>query len=124
MRLSADKVRTLASQQSRSLSAVLREAAVSRTAFYSLARRQSLLPRTVYAIASALGVKPGDLLDLPDRSPEELLAARLTDAQAIAVAHPASTFENVWHTLALLDLSPIERLNRSLVRGRVITLHR
>ena len=124
MRLSADKIRALASRQSRSLSAVLRDAAVSRTAFYSLARRRSLLPRTVYAIADALGVKPGDVLDSPDRSAAELLAARLADARAIAAAHPKSAFENIWHTLALLNLPPIDRLNRSLLRGRAITVHR
>lgn len=124
MRLCADKVRALANRQSRSLSAVLRDAAVSRTAFYSLARRRSLLPRTVYAIADALGVKPGDVLDSPDRSAAAMLAARLADAQAMAAAHPKSAFENIWHTLALLDLPPIDRLNRSLLRGRAITVHR
>ncbi len=124
MRLCADKVRALASRQSRSLSAVLRDAAVSRTAFYSLARRPSLLPRTVYAIADALGVKPGDVLESPDRSAAALLTARLADAQAIAAAHPKSAFENIWHTLVLLDLPPIDRLNRSLLRGRAITVHR
>jgi hypothetical protein len=124
MRLSADKVRALANKQSRSLTAVLREAAVSRTAFYSLARRRSLLPRTVYAVADALGVKASEVLDSPDRSPEELLAARLADARAMAMAHPTAAFENIWHTLALLDLPPIDRLNRSLLRGRAITVHR
>jgi hypothetical protein len=124
MRLSAEKVRALANGQSRSLSAVLREAAVSRTAFYSLARRRSLLPRTVYAVAEALGVRASDVLDSPDRSPEELMAARLADARAMATAHPTAAFENIWHTLALLDLPPIDRLNRSLLRGRAITVHR
>ena len=32
--------------------------------------------------------------------------------------HPQADRENVWHTLLLLDEEPIERLRRSLRRGR------
>ena len=31
--------------------------------------------------------------------------------------YPQSSFESIWHTLGLLDVSPAERLHRSLIRG-------
>ena len=124
MRLSSRKIRLLATRQSRSLSALLRDADVSRTAFYSLARRGSLLPRTVHAIAETLGVRPGDLLEMSPPPAAQILARRLAQARAFVTAHPDCLFENVWHILALLDMPPIERLNRSLTRGRAITVHR
>ena len=43
---------------------------------------------------------------------------RRRKALAICAAKPQASFENVWHTLVLLELAPIERLNRSLIRGR------
>jgi hypothetical protein len=50
--------------------------------------------------------------------------ARLRRAQAVCEAEPEASFENVWHTLILLEESPLERLNRSLIRGRAITIQR
>jgi len=123
MRLAAGKIRSLASRQSRSLSAVLRDAGVSRTAFYSLARRPSLLPRTVHALAEGLGVNPRALLESSDPPAKTVLEKRQDRARAIIAAHAACSFENVWHTLVLLDMPPAERLNRSLIRGRAITVH-
>jgi hypothetical protein len=45
-------------------------------------------------------------------------------ALAICAAEPGASFENVWHTLILLELDPIERLNRSLIRGRATAIQR
>lgn len=45
-------------------------------------------------------------------------------ALAICEAEPQASFENVWHTLILLELAPIERLNRSLIRGRSAAIQR
>jgi len=45
-------------------------------------------------------------------------------ALAICAAEPEAAFENVWHTLLLLELPPLERLNRSLQRGRAVSLQR
>jgi hypothetical protein len=50
--------------------------------------------------------------------------ARLEEARQICAAEPDASFENVWHTLILLELSPIERLNRGLLRGRAIAVQR
>jgi len=50
--------------------------------------------------------------------------ARLREAERICAAHPEAAFENVWHTLILLELPPLERLNRGLMRGRALTVQR
>ena len=38
--------------------------------------------------------------------------------------HPELDKDTARHTLALLRLSPLDRLNRSLIRGRLSTAHR
>jgi hypothetical protein len=38
--------------------------------------------------------------------------------------HPELDPDTVRHTLALLRLPPLDRLNRSLIRGRLSTSHR
>jgi hypothetical protein len=98
------------------LTALLERAGVSRTAYYSLARRASVLPGSIHALALALDVPPSDLL--------EELPRRVLEARRICEVEPRATFENVWHTLVLLDLDPVERLNRSLTRGRTAAVHR
>lgn len=55
---------------------------------------------------------------------DDQTARRIQEVRAICAANPLASFENVWHTLTLLDLPPIERLNRSLLRGRPIPVHR
>ena len=45
-------------------------------------------------------------------------------ARRICAECPEASFENVWHTLALLEMEPIERLNRSLTRGRATAIRR
>jgi hypothetical protein len=50
------------------------------------------------------------------------VAALLREAQDICKAEPAASFENVWHTLLLLEMEPIERLNTGLMRGRLSTV--
>jgi hypothetical protein len=43
---------------------------------------------------------------------------RRRKALAICAAEPEASFENVWHALILLEMSPLERLDWSLTRGR------
>jgi hypothetical protein len=43
--------------------------------------------------------------------------------QRILQRHPKADPENIWHTLLLLELPPIERLRRGLVRGQKPHLH-
>jgi transcriptional regulator with XRE-family HTH domain len=122
MRFDGDVVRALARRQGLSLGEALRRARVSRTAFYSLERRPTALPGTITSLARALGVPPSSLLrEEPVSSRAEALVG---EARRIRARNPRSDFENLWHTLNLLDLAPVERLARSLVRGRTRPIHR
>ena len=95
---------------------------MSRTAYYSLARRESVLPKSVRAIAGTLGVALSEVLD---EEPAAVSRARALQYQArrIVDRNPQALFENVWHTLVLLEEPPVERLRRSLLRGRAFDLH-
>ena len=53
-----------------------------------------------------------------------LALARRERARAVCDAEPEASFENVWHALILLEAPPLERLNRSLIRGRTATIQR
>jgi lambda repressor-like predicted transcriptional regulator len=113
-----------ARQQGLSLAEALRRARVSRTAFYSLARRPSTLPRTVTSLARALGVTPSRLLREEPGLAEARAQALVREARRIRSRRPSSEFSNLWHTLNLLEMTPAERLARSLARGRTRPVHR
>jgi transcriptional regulator with XRE-family HTH domain len=124
MRLDAEKIHRLSRERGLSVSALLRRSGVSRTAYYSLARRPSVLPGSLHSLADALGVTTSDLL-APDRPDTDAQAQRhIREAGTICKRSPGASFENVWHTLCLLEISPLERLNRSLLRGRTASVHR
>ena len=99
-----------------SLTTALERAGVSRTAYYSLTRRPSVLPNTIRALAQTLDVNPHELLQLTETYP--VADRRLERARDICARKPELDFHNVWHTLTLLELAPIERLEGSLRRGR------
>jgi hypothetical protein len=44
--------------------------------------------------------------------------------EKILVAHPEADRDNVRHTLILLEQPPLERLRRSLTRGRATAIYR
>jgi transcriptional regulator with XRE-family HTH domain len=121
MKIDDEAIRRRCAARGMALTRVLREAGVSRTAYYSLRRRESVLPKTVLRLASVLDAPASELLD--EKSSEETRARRRVNAaKRIAGAGHGTSFENVWHTLALLDEPPSERLNRALRRGRAGTL--
>jgi len=95
---------------------------VSRTAYYALARKDSVIPRSVRAIASELGVPLSAVLEEPSAL-ELRTRALLERAQRVLSRNPSASFENVWHTLVLLEEPPIDRLRRSLLRGRAGDIH-
>ena len=122
MKLDPDRIRQHCSKQGVSLQALLDEAGVSRTAYYSLVGKDSVLPRSVQALAGTLGVRPSALLE--EGEPQVWRAkAMLRKAQRIVKRNPGAAFEDVWHTLVLLEEDPVERLRRSLLRGRALDLH-
>lgn len=124
MRLARQKVHLLARARGLTLSEALRRAKVSRNAFYHLTRRPTVVPRSVHALGRALGVRSSELLDEAPPSAQDRTAALLREARRIHARHPRSSFENIWHTLWLLDVSPAERLQRSLIRGHPASRHR
>lgn len=65
-----------------------------------------------------------DVRDRADAEPVARAVARRERAQAICAAEPAASFENVWHALILLEDTPLDRLNRSLIRGRATPIQR
>lgn len=97
----------------------LRNAGVSRTAFYSLVRRQNILPATVEKLCINLGVTPISVLTVVESENAEAKVQRiraLTDQ--ILETNPHCFPDNIRHTLLLLEEPPIERLRRALCRAR------
>jgi lambda repressor-like predicted transcriptional regulator len=123
MKLATSRIHRMARVRGMTLGKLLEHAGVSRTAYYSLARRSSVLPKSVHALARALGVHPAEILAESSATTDETVAARIDEARAICENDPGASFENVWHTLCLLASLPVERLNRSLTRGRTASIH-
>lgn len=96
---------------------------MSRTAYYSLVRSDSVLPTSLLALADFLDVAPTRLLDdqIGPTVRARLLLRRL---ERILAKHPAADRDNVWHTLLLLEEPPVDRMERGLVRGRALDLYR
>lgn len=101
---------------------LLREAGVSRTAYYSLARKDSVLPKSLEAIARQLNISPADFLE-DNRRIEAEARALLARAGQMAQAHPGADFDTIRHTLILLKMEPIERLRRALLRAQTANIH-
>jgi hypothetical protein len=59
------------------------------------------------------------------RNPKKLTLNRYRQLQrkwrGILRRHPNTDPDNVWHTLILLELPPIERLRRGLIRGQMVS---
>jgi hypothetical protein len=124
VRLDGKKIRSLARARGLTVTEALRRADVSRNAFYHLERQPTVLPRSIHALGEALGVRPSDILADDAASLEDRAAALLREAKRVHARHPKSSFENIWHTLWLLEVSPLERLQRSLIRGQPASSHR
>jgi hypothetical protein len=123
MNLAKDKVAELCRQKGISLSALLKNAGVSRNAYYSLTRRDSILPKSIIAITDELGVPPGKILE--EGATRDKLACQLADNVAMVMReHPDSDPDNVRHTLLLLQEQPLDRLRRALTRGQGAAAYR
>ena len=122
MRLATDRVRTLCARRGTNLSALLRDANVSRNAFYTLSRKPSVLPRTVRALAAGLGVQPSAFLK-EDPSPVEEARLLIKQIDTIERRSKIHDRDNVRHTLLLLREKPIDRLRRALIRAQKPYIH-
>src|SRR5262245_66628779 len=99
------------------LSRVLREAGISRTAYYSLLRKESVLPKSVVKLAEALQASPSEILD--GRYFEMRRAQRrLRLANEGVHRNPRLDFQDGWHSLVPLRLPPRAGLRRALPCGR------
>lgn len=117
MRLSGENIKKLCGARSLSLNALLKRAGVSKTAFYHLIYKDSVLPRSIDALAAALEVRPLALLEETDQKSRSAVKL-LKTVDRIVAADPSLDRDNVRHTLLLLEEKPIERLRRSLLRAR------
>lgn len=122
MRLSGKNIKRLCRARDLSLNALLKRAGVSKTAFYHLLNKESVLPRSIEALADTLGVRASALLVEADQ--ESRRAVRLLEeADRIVGSDLSMDQDNVRHTLLLLEEKPIERLQRSLIRAQKPDLH-
>jgi hypothetical protein len=123
MKLDLDIVRCLCDEQGMNLSTLLEESGVSRNAFYSLARRDSVLPRSLHTVAERLGVPPSVLLQEEGTLKQQGRALQRRVA-AIRKRHPEIDHDTIRHTLILLSEKPVDRLRRALRRGRTVSVLR
>jgi transcriptional regulator with XRE-family HTH domain len=122
MQLVSDKVRRVCLKRGVRLKDALRESGVSRTAYYSLLRKESVLPRSLLKLAKRLDASPLEFLE--DGTHQERDAAQLIgDVERICRRHPECDPDNVRHTLLMLKMKPWDRLGRALIRARKLDLH-
>jgi hypothetical protein len=121
MRLSLEKIESLCDEQHTTTAQLLREAGVSRNAFYTLARKDTVVPRSLIRIAESLGVSVSALLD-DTGTPAQRMESLAAEANRIVKRHRGADRDNVRHTLLLLDEKPLERLRRALRRGRPVNI--
>ena len=117
MKLSLRKVEALCDQQGIAVTQLLRASGVSRNSYYSLARKQCVVPESMLKISEYLNVPISQLLD--DVPPSALRMRQLMDeVSRITAKHAGTEPDNVRHTLLLLAENPVDRLRRALRRGR------
>ena len=117
MKLSLDKVKSLCYQQNTSVGSMLREAGVSRNAFYTLARSKTVVPQSLIRIAADLGVSVSELLT-DTVTPVEQMNSLMAETNRIVQRQNNVDRDTVRHTLLLLKEDPWDRLRRALRRGR------
>ncbi|HEY8241328.1 MAG TPA: helix-turn-helix transcriptional regulator [Kiritimatiellia bacterium] len=123
MQLASDRIRDLCRERGWRLGDLLEKAGVSRTAYYSLARNETVLPKSIHAMAAQLGVSPSEILADTDAR-ERSLRRQLETVEGILRRHRGANRENVRHTLLMLDETPEERLRKGLLRGQTFDFHR
>lgn len=123
MHIDLARLRKIAEKRGLSLNALLTKAGVSKTAFYHMVHKSSVLPASLRTLAETLSVRPGAFLTEED--PEVAKIRRiLASTDRIVAGDPKLDRDNVRLTLLLLEEEPVRRLRRSLIRGRKINLHR
>jgi transcriptional regulator with XRE-family HTH domain len=123
MHISKRKLESIYKKKGFTLKELLHEAGVSKTAYYSLLYKETILPSSIRDIALVLNVKPSAFLE--EVNPDEKKIRKLIKVMdKILKKNPELSRENVWHTLLLLQERPVDRLNRGLLRGQKFNFHR
>ncbi len=123
MYVSSEKIKELCRRRGFRQKDLLIKAGVSKSAFYHLLYKESVLPKSIHAVADVLGVRPSAFLEEVSREEEMIrLVAGKTDE--IMERDQTLDRENVRHTLLLLQEEPIARLRRALIRGQKLDLYR
>ncbi len=123
MHISREQLLKAAKKKGLNLQKTLEKAHVSKTAFYSLLRKENILPRSIQSIAKVLEVNPSAFLR-EKISTQKITFNRIEKLEKILKENPNANRENVWHTLILLEEKPISRLNKGLLRGQQFNFHR
>ena len=121
MKISMDKVEYECRRRDLNVAEMLRDAGVSRNAFYSLARKDYVVPPSLIRIAERLDISVSALLTDTD-TPVERMKSLAAESERISRRYPGVDRDNIRHTLLLLDEKPVERLRRALHRGRFIDI--
>ena len=93
MRLSSERIKNLCRSRGLRLGELLAKAHVSRTAYYSLSRKETVLPRSVTSIDRTLGVAPSRILDDTGRLRLETRKL-ITELERIMAEHPSASREH------------------------------
>ena len=121
MRIDLERLKQHCAERHLTLSELLESAGVSRNAFYSLSRRESVLPGSIRALAEFLQIPPAEFLVDEGSNLQQGLALQ-SRIDEIANRHRTVNRDTIRHTLILLDEKPLERLRRALLRAGAIDI--
>ena len=121
MKLSMDKVEYECRWRDLNIGEMLREAGVSRNAFYSLARKDYVVPSSLILIAERLHISVSALLEETD-TPAERMKSVIAESERISKRYPGIDRDTIRHTLLLLSEKPVERLRMALRRARFVDI--
>ena len=121
MKLSINKVEYECRRRHLNIGEMLREAGVSRNAFYSLARKDYIVPASLIRIAEHLDISVSALLEETD-TPTERMKSVIAESERISKRCPGIDRDTIRHTLLLLSEKPVERLRRALRRARFVNI--
>jgi len=123
MHVSKHKLEKIMHSKGMTLKELLERAHTSKTAYYNLLYKETILPKSIHALSEVLNVRPSAFLEEMTREEKKIrYIAKRTDQ--ILAENPGLDRENVRHTLILLQEKPINRLRRGLIRGRQINIYR
>lgn len=117
MKIAEDKLKRICGKRGISLKQLLEMSGVSKNAFYTLARKKSVLPNSIKAISETLDICPEEFLEI-SLTPVQLARQMSRTASEIAGRHSGADRDNILHTLQLLEENPVDRLRRALTRAQ------